>query len=145
MTWRQVSQLADSAPASWETCRHDRAEYTDGLFREANMGAVFFTQVAYTVIVSFTDSGVADEWLRWLFPDHLRDVLAAGALDAEVVELEGAPRTFEVRYHFASRDAFARYEQDHAPRLRAAGLKLFPPERGITYRRSLGAATVAFN
>jgi hypothetical protein len=105
------------------------------------MADPFFNQVAYTVTVTFADAAVADEWLTWLFPDHLRAVLAAGATDAEVVALDGPQRTFEVRYHFPSREAFAGYEQDHAPRLRAEGLKLFPPERGITYRRSLGEAT----
>jgi hypothetical protein len=105
------------------------------------MSEAFFTQVAYTVHVSFSDAGVADEWLRWLFPDHIRAVLAAGAADAEVVEVDGPQRTFEVRYHFASREALARYEQGHAPRLRAEGLKLFPPERGITYRRTTGEAS----
>src|SRR5947208_15042207 len=102
------------------------------------MAETFFTQVAYTVTVAFADAAVADEWLAWLFPDHLRAVLAAGAADAEVVEVDGPQRTFEVRYHFASREALARYEQDHAPRLRAEGLRLFPPERGITYRPTTG-------
>jgi hypothetical protein len=105
------------------------------------MSEAFYPQVAYTVHVSFTDAAVADEWLRWLFPDHVRAVLAAGAEDAEVVELDGPQRTFEVRYHFASREALGRYEQEHAPRLRAEGLQLFPPERGITYRRTVGQAT----
>src|SRR5215208_743743 len=105
------------------------------------MADTFFQQVAYTVSVTFADPAVADEWLRWLFPDHLRAVLAAGAADAEVVELDGPERTFEVRYHFTSRAALAGYEQEHAPRLRAEGLKLFPPERGITYRRTVGQAS----
>jgi hypothetical protein len=43
-----------------------------------------------------------------------------------------------VRYHFPSREAFAAYERDHAPRLRADGLRRFPPERGVSYRRSVG-------
>src|SRR4051812_34138878 len=105
------------------------------------MADAFFQQVAYTVAVSFADPAVADEWLAWLFPDHVRAVLAAGAADAEVVELDGPQRPFEVRYHFPSRAALARYEQEHAPALIADGLRRFPPERGITYRRSVGAAS----
>src|SRR4051794_28679090 len=106
--------------------------------------SAIFVRVVYTVTATFTDEAVADEWLRWLYPDHVNSVLAAGALDAEVVALDadGPGRTLEVRYHFASREAFARYEQEHAPRLRAEGLKWFPPERGITYRRALGTTTV---
>jgi hypothetical protein len=33
---------------------------------------------------------------------------------------------------------FEDYERDHAPRLRAEGLRLFGPEKGAVYRRSLG-------
>jgi Domain of unknown function (DUF4286) len=95
-------------------------------------------QVAYTVAATFADAALADEWLRWLADGHLAEVLAGGANDAEVIELDSPPRSFEVRYHFPSREAFAVYERDHAPRLRAEGLGRFPVERGITYRRSVG-------
>ena len=94
------------------------------------MSEAFFTQVAYTVHVSFSDAGVADEWLRWLFPDHLRAVLAAGAADAEVVEVDGPQRTFEVRYHFASREALARFfdalthAEGEAPAVRSVAKRL---------------------
>jgi len=54
------------------------------------------------------------------------------------VELDGDPRTFEARYRFASREEFDRYQSDHAPRLRAEGQSLFPPEKGLSYRRTLG-------
>jgi hypothetical protein len=94
--------------------------------------------VAYTVAVTFQDPAVADEWLRWLAEGHIARVLNAGAIDAEVIELDGATRSFEVRYHFPSREAFERYKKEHAARLRTEGLKLFPPEKGITYRRSVG-------
>jgi hypothetical protein len=96
----------------------------------------------YTVTATFRDPAVAHEWIAWLREGHVAEVLAAGAQDAEVVELDVAPgfaeRVVEVRYHFDSRDAFAAYERDHAPRLRAAGVSIFPPERGITYRRATG-------
>ncbi|MFZ9692035.1 MAG: DUF4286 family protein [Phycisphaerales bacterium] len=99
----------------------------------------------YTVIASFDDPGVAAEWVAWLRDEHLADVLAAGALDAEVVALEGAaavPVELEVRYRFADRASLEQYFADHAPRLRAEGLAKFPPERGIRYRRSVGEAVV---
>jgi len=95
--------------------------------------------VAYTVSVTFADAKLADEWLRWLRGGHLTELLSGGASDAEVIELDGGPcRSFEVRYHFPSRTMFEDYERDHAPRLRAEGLRLFGPEKGAVYRRSLG-------
>ena len=97
-------------------------------------------RVAYTVAATFTDPAVADEWLAWLRGGHLAKVIAAGALDAEVVELDAAEgRSFEARYHFPSREAFARYEREHAPGLREEGARLFGPEK-VSYRRSVGAS-----
>jgi hypothetical protein len=100
--------------------------------------------VVYTVAVAFTDSALAEEWLRWLRERHIGDVLAGGASDAEVVELDGPGRSFEVRYHFPSRQVFEDYEKVHAPRLRAEGLQRFPVEKGVTYRRSVGVVTATF-
>ena len=94
--------------------------------------------IAYTVSCTFNDPAIADEWIGWLRDEHLAEVCAAGALDAEVIRFDGTPVRCEVRYHFASREAFVAYERDHAPRLRAEGLKRFPPERGLQYARSLG-------
>ena len=97
--------------------------------------------IAYTVSCTFNDPAVADEWISWLRDEHLAEVFAAaapGILDAEVIRFDGTPVRCEVRYHFASREAFAAYEKNHAPRLRAEGLKRFPPERGLQYARSLG-------
>lgn len=97
--------------------------------------------IAYTVIATFSEAAVAEEWIAWLRDEHLAEVIAAGApgiLDAEVIRRDGSPITCEVRYHFASRESFAAYERDHAPRLRAAGLARFAPERGVTYQRTLG-------
>ncbi len=98
------------------------------------------TTLVYTVYTIFTDTSLADAWLRWLRGGHIAEVLAGGALDAEIVELDtpGPDRSFAVRYHFASRESFAEYERDHAPRLRAEGMALFPVEKGVTYRRTVG-------
>jgi hypothetical protein len=101
--------------------------------------------VVYAVTAEFEDAAVAEEWLRWLGAGHVAEVLAAGATDAEVVELDGGPcRRFEVRYHFPLRETFASYEREHAQRLRAEGLRLFPPERGIAYARSVGEVRRAY-
>jgi dipeptidase E len=96
-------------------------------------------RIAYTVAVTFTDPALAESWLAWLHGGHLAQVVAAGALDSEVTELEAAQgRSFEVRYHFASREAFEHYQREHAPRLREEGLRLFPSEKGVGYRRTVG-------
>jgi hypothetical protein len=100
--------------------------------------------VIYTVTATFADEAVAREWLRWLAEGHVAEVLAGGATDAEVVALDGPDRAFEVRYHFPSREAFERYEREDAPRLRAEGLRRFPAERGVAYRRSVGAVQARF-
>src|SRR5215813_9149671 len=98
-------------------------------------------ELVYTVAVTFADAALAESWLRWLRDGHVADVLAGGATAAEIVRMDGADCTYEVRYRFPSREAFAAYERDHAPRLRAEGLQRFPPERGVTYRRTAGVVS----
>jgi hypothetical protein len=109
-----------------------------------NLEEFVMAVVAYTVAVSFENAPLADEWLRWLWERHIADVLAGGATDAEIIELDAPGRAFEVRYHFPSGEAFARYDRDHAPRLRAEGLQKFPVEKGVTYRRSVGEVVGTF-
>jgi len=96
---------------------------------------------SYTVAAEFDDPAVADEWLAWMHSGHLRDVCEAGAIDAEAIRVDtvaGGVARCEARYHFGSREAFTRYERDHAPRLRAEGLARFPVSRGVRYSRSTG-------
>ena len=92
----------------------------------------------YIVRCTFNDPLIIDEWVQWLRDGHLAEVCDAGARDAEVLRLDGEPPRCEVRYHFASRADFERYERDHAERLRREGLQRFPPERGVEYERSTG-------
>jgi hypothetical protein len=94
--------------------------------------------VVYTVGVTFSGEDCSADWLRWLREGHVAEVLANGAQDAEIVKLDAPSPTYEVRFHFPSREVFARYEKEHAPGLRAEGLRLFPPEKGLVYRRSVG-------
>lgn len=96
------------------------------------------SELLYTVAVVLPDETQAEAWLRWLREGHIADVLTGGATAAEIVQMDDGPLSFEVRYRFPSRAAFGKYEQDHAPRLRAEGLKLFPVEKGIRYRRTVG-------
>jgi Domain of unknown function (DUF4286) len=103
--------------------------------------------IVYTVAAIFEDAAVAQEWIAWLRGGHLAEVMDGGALDAEVIRLDataGSSATrYEVRYHFAGRESFTRYERDHAPRLRAEGLAKFPPQRGVRYERSVGERLVS--
>ena len=94
--------------------------------------------IAYSVTCTFQNESLAREWLEWIESEHLADVIAAGAIDAEVVILDGNPMRCETRYHFASREEFNIYEREHAPRLRNEGLKKFPLTRGMSYVRSMG-------
>jgi len=93
---------------------------------------------SYTVRCTFESDSIAQAWIAWLRDEHLAEVIAAGALDAEVIRFDGSPIRAEVRYHFSSKESFAAYERDHAPRLRAEGLKRFPPDRGLLYERFTG-------
>ncbi|MEM6794913.1 MAG: DUF4286 family protein [Acidobacteriota bacterium] len=95
-------------------------------------------KIAYTVSCRFTDPEVAERWLTWLREGHLADVVVAGASTAVAVRLDGDPVRCEARYLFDSRKAFEAYEREHAPRLRAEGLELFPLELGLEYSRSVG-------
>jgi len=93
------------------------------------------TEFAYTVRCIAATREVADAFRTWLVEGHLRDVCDAGASRAEVVLLDDG-LTLESRYTFASRAAFEAYERDHAARLRAEGLALFPS--GVAFTRTTG-------
>ncbi len=99
--------------------------------------------IAYTVAVTFKDPALANEWLRWLRGGHIAEVLAGGATRAEIITLDGEACAYEVRYCFPSREVFAAYEKNHAPRLRAEGLHKFPVEKGVAYKRSVGTVIPA--
>ncbi len=93
---------------------------------------------AYTVRCEFDDAAVAQRWLDWMEREHLADVCAAGARRAEAIRFDGPPTCCEARYLFDSREAYDAYVRDHAPRLRAEGLKRFPIELGLRYTRTMG-------
>jgi hypothetical protein len=101
-------------------------------------------RVAYTVTATFENPAVAEEWVGWLVAGHIAEVMARGAVTAEILEMDGRPRCVEVRYIFPSRAVFDHYDKEHAPRLRAEGIRRFPAERGIGYRRSIGVVQHIF-
>jgi len=100
----------------------------------------------YVVRCAFTDRDAMEGFLRWLRDRHVADVCAAGAEDAEMHRLDPVggdhPHAVEIRYRFASRDAFARYEREHAPRLRADGIaeltRLSVPAERVAFTRWTG-------
>jgi Domain of unknown function (DUF4286) len=94
--------------------------------------------ICYTVAVSFPDDETAERWLKWMRAGHAAEVLTGGATAAEIVRMDGPVIEYEVHYRFPSRDAFDRYEREHAPRLRKEGLRQFPTEHGIHYHRATG-------
>jgi hypothetical protein len=103
-------------------------------------------EVTYTVVASFSDPMVANEFVTWLEAGHLAQVLRGGARAAEVIRLtpqEGELVQIEVRYRFDSRSAFERYEAVSAPALRADGAKRFGPQRGVQMRRTVGEVVTA--
>ena len=102
------------------------------------------SQIAYTVACSFSRPEVAEGWLAWLSEKHLADVCAGGAVEARVVRMDGEPLRYEVRYLFASRDAFDAYLRDHAPGLKAEGLEKFPLDLGLAYQRTVGETVQHF-
>lgn len=101
--------------------------------------------VAYTVIAELPDEGTLREYLDWLTPGHIGEVVAGGATGAQVIgPIPGpgggyeAPIRVESRYIFPTLEAFRAYETIHAPRLREEGLRRFGPQRGIRMTRSVG-------
>jgi hypothetical protein len=97
--------------------------------------------IAYTVSARCPSPEVAQRFISWLQGGHVSEVCQAGALSGQVILHDlppGEPPIVEVRYLFPDRAALARYLADHAPRLRAEGLKGFGPDSGVTFSRSTG-------
>ncbi len=95
--------------------------------------------IAYTVAAILPDEPTAGEYVEWLKDGHIDQVVEAGAHAAMVVRVTdpASPIRVESRYVFSNRDLFEAYVRQHAPGLRAAGLRRFPPERGIRFERSV--------
>lgn len=98
--------------------------------------------IAYTVSATLPDDSVASRYIAWLEDGHLDAVIKAGAHSAMIVRMDkertGDPPRVETRYIFATRASFDAYVKHHAPALRADGLKLFGPESGVRFSRSIG-------
>ena len=94
--------------------------------------------LVYEVNLEF-DRVIEADYRAWL-ATHMRDILALpGFTGAEVFEVLDPPPTagrigLSVRYFMRDRAALDDYQREHAPRLRAEGLKRFG-EEGVRIRR----------
>ncbi len=97
--------------------------------------------ILYTVRASCPSLQVRGRFLSWLSPNHVAEVMKGGASAVRIVlpdrESDAAPAVVETQYVFPSRKALDSYLRDHAPALRADGLKHFPPESGVTFTRQI--------
>lgn len=98
----------------------------------------------YSVQCRFDREDVADAWVTWLRAEHIRDVLDAGAVRAELVRLDDPRPAYRIDYDFPDRTAYDHYIAAHADRLRAEGLERFPIELGLDYGRSNGDVIAVF-
>ena len=105
-------------------------------------------RLLYTVRTSCPTPHLRSRYLAWLSPGHVMAVRHAGADHVRIVlperDSESAPAVVETQYVFPSRQSFERYLRDHAPALRADGLRNFPEETGITYSRQVAEIAAEF-
>ncbi len=97
--------------------------------------------ILYTVRTTCPNSQIRGRYLAWLSPNHVVELMKCGATAVRIVlpdrTSDTAPAVVETQYTFPSRKTFDDYIRDHAPALRADGLKHFPPDSGITYERQV--------
>ncbi|MBI2496947.1 MAG: DUF4286 family protein [Opitutae bacterium] len=110
--------------------------------------------ILYTVRTTCPDIQTRGRYLSWLSPNHIVEVMKGGATGARIVlpdRISDPVRpelveraVVEVQYVFPSRKAFDTYLRDHAPALRADGLKHFPPASGVTFSRQVAEIAAEF-
>ncbi len=97
--------------------------------------------ILYTVRTICRDVPQRGRYLAWLSPNHVVEVMKGGATGVRIIlpdrASDTAPAVVETQYTFPSRKAFDDYVRDHAPALRADGLKHFPPDSGLTSERQV--------
>lgn len=96
--------------------------------------------VVYSVTATLPNADQLGAYLAWLAGGHVQAVLAGGASEARIIQLDdpGGPPRVRTQYLFASRERFEGYLKDHAPLLRAEGLARFGPQTGTRMDRELG-------
>jgi hypothetical protein len=89
------------------------------------------------------DEATQTRYVAWLLAGHVEQVLLGGASSADVVAVDGA-LTVQTRYVFPDRATLERYIREHAPKLRAEGMRLFGPETGVRMERITGSVVANF-
>jgi len=92
--------------------------------------------ILYEVKAEIEDSAMAEAWAAWMLDKHISDVVSAGASLGRLVRWD-ASTTITAQYEFPSRHAYESYLRDHAPRLRAEGLRRFATDK-VRYTRRAG-------
>ena len=84
------------------------------------------SRVIYEVRLTISPS-IRAEFLRWL-DEHVAEMLTFdGFVAAQILTGDAfEPNEVSVHYSLEGRASFAQYEQTHAERMRAEGLRLFP-------------------
>lgn len=100
--------------------------------------------VHYRVVATLPDAASAERYQAWLTGGHVAEVCRLGQASASVVRLSGDGHRFASTYRFESQQDLDRYEREFAPRLRAEGVALFPPESGIRFEREYGQILASF-
>lgn len=101
--------------------------------------------VHYRVTATFSNAAAADRYLHWLTSGHVAEVCRLGRAEATVIRLRVEPPQVVGQYRFQSQADLQRYETEFAPRLRAEGAALFPPESGIRFQREYGDVMGSFS
>lgn len=107
--------------------------------------------VSYSVLATFTEALTAAEYADWLTGGHVQAILQAGAVSAQVTRLDPLshsahdPEPIQIlaEYLFTDLDAFDRYVQDQAPRLRAESAERFGSRPGISFQRRQGSVILS--
>lgn len=94
-------------------------------------------RVFYEVAATIADQSMADDWVRWMLDEHMREVIAAGATSARLIRLDDSALGYLTQYEFPSRAVFEHYLAVHAPRLREEGSRRFEPDQ-VSYVRRAG-------
>ena len=95
----------------------------------------------YEVTATLKGKEALDAYLEWLREGHA-DALLEWAERSEVIAVErpaeGGPWRAKSVYLFSSREAYERYVEEGASRLRAEGLALAERLGGVSFERTLG-------
>ncbi|MEL6658193.1 MAG: DUF4286 family protein [Bacteroidota bacterium] len=73
------------------------------------------------------EAATEKEWLHWMKTVHVPDVLATGLVAGyDLWKDVTASPTYCFNYYFLSDAAFATYQEEHAPILKAHPVQVFP-------------------